>query len=229
VSDLNEAEQWELAKRKAKELWIYVVAGVAIGLGGLYGWRWWQERRDTQAETASARYSELLNAYGRQDATRGQTLLEELKSEYEWTPYPALGSMVAARVQVEANELDQAAASLRYVLENGHDEEMKMLARLRLARVLSAQGKNDEALALLTVKEPGAFAARIADVRGDVLLAKGDRAGALSEYQAARAGDAAGTLDLDMLDLKIRDLGGTPPAANAANASGATPAPNEAS
>ena len=35
MSDLNEAEQWELAKQKAKELWIYVVAGVAMVLSAV--------------------------------------------------------------------------------------------------------------------------------------------------------------------------------------------------
>jgi len=212
VSDLSEAEQWELAKQKARELWIYVVGGVVLGLAGLAGWNWWQDRRETQAETASARYVELIDAFTRNDQTRGLTLLDELKNEYDWTPYPALGSLVAARVHVDANELDKAAASLRFVMDNSHDDEVKMIARLRLARVLSAQGKHDDALALLTVADPGEFAQNIAETRGDVLLAKGDRDGALREYLAARTGAADGTLDLDLLDLKIRDLGGTPPA-----------------
>jgi predicted negative regulator of RcsB-dependent stress response len=45
-----------------------------------------------------------------------------------------------------------------------------------------------------------------------VLLAKGDRDGALREYIAARTSGNDGRIDVDMLDLKIRDLGGTPPA-----------------
>jgi predicted negative regulator of RcsB-dependent stress response len=211
VSDLSEQEQWELAKQKARELWIYVVGGVALGLAALYGWNWWHDRRDAQAEAASARYEELLDAYTRNDQARGQTLLDHLKTEYPWTPYPALGSLIAARVQVDANELDKAAASLRFVMDNGHDDEVRMIARLRLARVLSAQNKHDEALALLTVEKAGEFAQRIADTRGDVLLAKGDRDGALREYLAARTGAANGTVDVDLLDLKIRDLGGSPP------------------
>ena len=60
--------------------------------------------------------------------------------------------------------------------------------------------------------EPGEFDTRLADARGDVLLAKGDRAGALREYLAARTGENKGRIDVDLLDLKIRDLGGTPPA-----------------
>lgn len=226
MSDFNEQEQWEFAKQKVRELWIYVVGGVAIGLAGLGGWNWWHERRVTQAETAAARYEELIQAFGRNDATRGMTLLADLKGEYGWTPYPALGSLVAARVQVEANELDKAAESLRFAMDNAHDDEVKVIARMRLARVLSAQGRHDDALALLEVKDAGAFAPRLADVRGDVLLAKGDRDGALREYLAARATPADdGRVDYEMLDLKIRDLGGTPPEATP----GAPPASTEES
>ena len=213
MSEMNEQEQWELAKQKIRELWIYVVGGVALGLAALGGWNWWKERREVQAETASARYEELIQAYARNDATRGTTLLDQLKNDYAWTPYPALGSLIAARVQVEANELDKASASLRFVMDNANDDAIKLIARMRLARVLSAQGKHDDALALLKVDEAGAFATRFADARGDVLLAKGDRAGALREYLAARATpNTDNVLDTDMLDLKIRDLGGTPPA-----------------
>jgi predicted negative regulator of RcsB-dependent stress response len=226
VSDLNEQEQWELAKQKIRELWIYVVGGIALGLGGLGAWNWWQERREVQAETASARYEELIQAFQRNDATRGMTLLEELKSQYPRTPYPALGTLIAVRVQVDANELDKAAAGLKYVMDSANDDEIRLIARLRLARVWSAQGKHDEALALLKVEDAGEFAPRLADTRGDVLLAKGDRDGALREYLAARASPNDGRLDQDMLDLKIRDLGGTPPVSPLADSS---PASNEAS
>jgi predicted negative regulator of RcsB-dependent stress response len=218
VSDLNEQEQWELAKKKIRELWIYVIGGIAIGLAGLGGWNWWKEKRELQAETASARYEELIGAFERNDSTRGMTLLEDLKNQYAWTPYPALGSLIAARVQVEANELDKAAAGLRFVMDKANDDEIKLIGRLRLARVLSAQKKHDEALALLKVDQAGEFAPLIADTRGDVLLAKGDREGALREYLAARAVPSQGRVDVDLLDLKIRDLGGTPPASGLGDA-----------
>lgn len=212
MSEYSEAEQMERAKSWLKTNGIWIIAGIAIGAGGLGGWRWYQEKRETQAETASARYEELVDAFTRRDNVRGMTLLDELNREYSWTPYASLGTLIAARVQVEGNELDKAAAGLKSVMDNSDDDELKMVARLRLARVQSAQGKHDEALATLKVDEPGEFVTRIADVRGDILLAKGDRDGALKEYLAARAAENNGRLDLELLDLKIRDLGGTPPA-----------------
>lgn len=212
MSEYSEAEQLEQAKSWLKANGIWIIAGIAIGAGGLGGWRWYQERRDTQAETASARYEELVDAFSRRDNVRGTTLLDELNREYAWTPYASLGTLIAARVQVEANELDKAAAGLKSVMDNAKDNELRMVARLRLARVQSALGKNDEALATLKIDNPGEFAPRLADTRGDVLLAKGDRVGALREYLAARTAENDGRVDIELLDLKIRDLGGSPPA-----------------
>ena len=211
MSDYSEAEQYERAKDWIRTNGLWIVAGIAIGALGLGGWRWYQERRETQAQNAAARYEEMLEAFARSDRTRGMTIVDDLNREYSWTPYAPMATLMAARFQVEANELDKAAASLKTVMDTAPDDEMRLIARIRLARVQAAQSKYDEALATLKVEEPGDFDTRLADARGDVLLAKGDRAGALREYLAARTGENKGRIDVELLDLKIRDLGGTPP------------------
>lgn len=211
MSDYSEAEQWERAKEWVRVNGLWIVAGIAIGAAGLGGWRWYQERRTAQAEEASARYEEMLDAFARNDRTRGYMIVDDLNREYSWTPYAPLATLMAAKYQVESNELDKAVTSLKSVMESAPDDELHFVARIRLARVQAAQGKYDEALATLKVDEPGDFDTRIADARGDVLLAKGDRAGALREYLAARSGENKGRIDVELLDLKIRDLGGTPP------------------
>ena len=211
MSDYSEAEQYERAKEWIRINGLWIVAGVAIGALSLGGWRWYQERRVTQAENAAARYEEMLEAFARNDRTRGMMIVDDLNREYSWTPYAPMSTLLAARFQVEANELDKAATSLRSVMDDAPDDEMRLIARIRLARVQATQGKYDEALATLKVDEPGDFDTRLADARGDVLLAKGDRVGALKEYLSARSAENKGRLDLELLDLKIRDLGGTPP------------------
>jgi predicted negative regulator of RcsB-dependent stress response len=211
VSDLSEEEQWERAKSMLSELWIYIVGGLALGGAGLWGWNWNKDRIEKRSVEASSRYEEAVDAFTRDDKTRAMQLVDEINRDFSTTPYAALATMIAARSHVEANELDKAAAGLKSVMDTASDPELRVIARLRYARVQSAQGKYDDALATLKVEEPGEFAPRIADTRGDVLLAKGDRAGALREYLAARTGESKGQVDTELLDLKIRDLGGTPP------------------
>lgn len=211
MSEFSEQEQWERAKQMMGELWIYILGGLALGGAGLWGWNWNKDRVEKRATEASVRYEEAIDAFTRNDKPRALQLVDEINRDYASTPYAALATLVAARTHVEANELDKAAAGLKSVMDTASDPELRVIARLRYARVQSAQGKYDDALATLKVTEPGEFAPRFADTRGDVLLAKGDRAGALKEYLAARTGESKGQVDMELLDLKIRDLGGTPP------------------
>jgi predicted negative regulator of RcsB-dependent stress response len=95
-----------------------------------------------------------------------------------------------------------------------------------------AKGETAAALATVTAATPGAFNARYQELRGDILLAKGDRVGALREYLAAKAAETAPdsevTLDMPGLDLKIDDLradGIEAPAAAAAKATNPAPTP----
>lgn len=205
----NEQEQWERVKQWARENVLWVLAGIAIGAGALYGWRWWTERIETRAITASVRYGEALDAFGRSDQTRALTIIDELRRDYADSPYADQGDLAAARAFVDTNELDKAKERLTRVMNGSQDQQLRSVARFRLARVLLAQGKHDESLAAFPA-DVGAFKARFQELRGDILLAKGDRAGALREYLGAKgletAPDADVTLDLEGLDLKIGDL-----------------------
>src|SRR5690606_12927225 len=134
---------------------------------------------------------------------------------------------------VSNNELDKALERLQRVANGSPDEYLRPIARLRVARVQLAQGNHDAALETLGTASMGVHEAARLEVRGDVLLAKGDRAGAVQEYQAARAALPAIELEEggvgELLDLKIADLSaGAVASAPAAEAAPAAPASSAA-
>ena len=202
---LSEKEQWDYVKTWVRENLLWVVAGVAVGAALLGGWRWWQDHVDRQGVDASAKYQEVVNTLA-SDRNKGFVLLGELEHDYASSPYVDQAKLVAARVYVDSNELDKAAAQLQDVLQRTKDKELALVARLRLARVQISQNKADDAIKTLNGTDAGAFAARFHEVRGDAYHLKGDDAAALKEYQAARLGDVADTVDPQLLDLKIADL-----------------------
>jgi predicted negative regulator of RcsB-dependent stress response len=53
----SEQEQWERVKLWLRENGLWLLAGVVIGVLGLVGWRWWEQRIETQALAASSKYS----------------------------------------------------------------------------------------------------------------------------------------------------------------------------
>jgi predicted negative regulator of RcsB-dependent stress response len=202
---LNDKEQWERVLAWLREQGPWILAGVAVALGLFGGWRVWQNRMQQRDLAAATRYEQVINAFTHNDIVGGFRLADELVKTFPHTAYADQADLAVARVQVETKQLDQAASRLQHVLGSTKDAELALIARLRLARVQLAQGKADEALKTLDAAKPGAFAARYAEVRGDALLAKGDRDGALKAYREAR-GSSVSTLDTGLLDLKIGEL-----------------------
>ncbi len=215
MSDYDEQEQWDQLKAWLRSNGLWIGAGVLIGCLAVAAIYWWDGRKTRIAEEGATRFEQMVDAFNRNDRTRGFSLLDEITRDYSSTPYADLARLTAARVRVESNELDKALAALTTVMNEAKDQELRIVARLRVARVQAAQGKPDEALATLNGAPPGEFAARFDEARGDILFAKGDAAGALKAYQAARSAGKDGVIDTEMLDLKIRDLGGVPAAAPA--------------
>jgi predicted negative regulator of RcsB-dependent stress response len=203
---LSEKEQWEWLKGWVRSNGPWIVAGILVGVGILLGWRWWGARTDRIALEAGTKYQQLLQAYDRGDKPRAETLTAELDRDYKGSPYVDQAHLLNARAQVDAGELDKAAATLKSVMEQTDDKQLALVARLRLARVQLSQNKPDEAIATLDAVDSGAFKPRYQEARGDALYAKGDKPGALKEYQSARIGALTQSIDTQTLDLKIDDL-----------------------
>jgi predicted negative regulator of RcsB-dependent stress response len=219
---LSEKEQWEQIRTWVRENGLWVVAGVALAAAGLQGWRWWQGHLDERGTRASAAYTRMIDALEKGDRTQAFVRLGELERDYPSSPYADQAKLLAARVYVEGKELDKAARELETVMKTSRDHELALVARMRLARVEIAEGKPDEALTTLNAVEPGAFAARYHEVRGDAWYAKGDKGAALKEYRSAAGNPDLG--DAALLDLKIADLAADAPPVAAATAPAPTPA-----
>jgi predicted negative regulator of RcsB-dependent stress response len=224
---LSEKEQWEQIKAWLRDNGLWIIAGIAVGAAALGGWRWYQDRVDNVGAQAGAKYTQVVEAFGRGDRTQAFVLLGELERDYSSSPYVDQGKLMAARIYVDSGDLDKAVAELQAVTEHSKDSELALLARLRLARVQIAQNKADAALATLNGMKPGAFESRYHEILGDAYYAKGDKGTALKEYLKAKIGDFGGSPDSQHLDLKISDLSAdspppvakqtvTPPAATAA-------------
>jgi len=203
---LSEKEQWEQIKAWLRDNGLWIIAGIAVGAAGLAGWRWYQDHVDSVGAQAGAKYTQILEAFGRSDRTQGFVLLGELERDYSSSPYVDQGKLMAARMYVDSGDLDKAVGELQAVMEHSKDPQLALLARLRLARVQIAQSKPDAALASLNGMKPGAFEPRYHEIMGDAYYAKGDKGSALKEYLKAKIGDFGGSPDSQQLDLKISDL-----------------------
>jgi predicted negative regulator of RcsB-dependent stress response len=188
--------------------------GKPLLLGGLLalvlvsGWQFWQKHQLNQAQGASALYQQLLNVALEQDGAdtaEVSRLGNLLQKEFAGSHYAQYGSLFVAKVAVETGRLDEAAAELRRVLDKPADRTLEELARQRLARILAAQDKAEEGLALLKGEAVEAFGASREELRGDLLVKLGRPDEAHAAYSKAKellSQDAA----IGGLQLKLDDL-----------------------
>ena len=166
-----------------------LVLGAVIALVLVFGWQFWQKHQINQAQSASVVYQQLLGAAlesGEADAAEVSRLGNLLKKDFAGTHYAQYGSLFVAKVAVESGRTDEAASELRAIVDKPADKTLDELARQRLARVLAAQDKADEAIKLLDGKVDAAFVASREELRGDLLVQLGRNDEAHAAYSKAR-------------------------------------------
>ncbi|UVJ45026.1 YfgM family protein [Pseudomonas sp. LS1212] len=186
-----------------------LVTGGLLALVIVFGWQAWQKYQTNQSQGASNLYQALLETTltptGEPDAAKVAELAGKLKSEFGGTAYAQYASLFVAKVAVDTGKLDDAAAELKGVLDKPADDTLGEIARQRLARVMAAQNKPDDALKLLAGDADKAFQASREELKGDLLVQLGRSDEAHAAYEKAKAAlsdDAA----VGGLQLKLDDL-----------------------
>jgi predicted negative regulator of RcsB-dependent stress response len=205
---ISEKEQIERIKDWWKENGWYLIGGVAIGLVGLFGYGRYQDYANSQAEDAQVLYEQVAAAVADDDLAALDTALAALRSAHGGSPYADHAGFLAARYLL-VRDSERAAAELRLVLQNTSDPELAMIARMRLARVLAYREQYDSALETLDVDEPGEFAGRLNEIRGDIYVAEGNLDAARAAFSAALVAEGADFLNREFVQMKLSDLLGT--------------------
>jgi len=203
----SERDQVEALRKWWKENGKSIVLGVVLGLGGVFGWRAWQNHAQQQAVRASVLYQQLLDLAGGGDRQNAALQGERLVAEYPKSLYAELASLLLARLAADSGDLSAASQHLDRIAGGRAPDALKAVARLQKARVLLAQGKLDEALTASSADAPPPFRPAFAEVRGDVLAARGDTKTARQAYQEALQGLGETAPNRALVQMKLDDLG----------------------
>lgn len=162
-----------------------VVIGAVIGLGGLFGWRYYHNSMVAEQESASANYTKIVQTLAAQGVKADQDIQNYIDANKD-TQYAVLAATQLAKVQIEAGKLDDALTQLQWAQQHTDDAALSSVITFRVARVQAELGKYDEALKTLEGIKDQSLTGRVAELRGDVLMRKGDKAGAYTAYTEAQ-------------------------------------------
>ena len=114
----TEEQQAEAIKRFFRENGISLALGILVGLGGLYGWKAYNQNQITTAEKASDSYTALV------ESDDVLSSADAFISENKDTNYATLAAFVAAKDAVEAKKLDVASEKLSWIVSNTENTEL---------------------------------------------------------------------------------------------------------
>lgn len=212
---LSEEEQLEVLKRWWKDYGRTVVIAVLVAVAGYFAYTTWQDQKRQKAEKASEVYEQLLKLANAEpgkvltdsDKATITHLASELKDGNSESMYAHSAAFFLAKLAVEDNKLDVAVRELKWVLSAKPEAATEQLARLRLARVLTAQQAYADALAQLSPEPAAAFTAEYAEARGDILKLQGDLDAARTAFEKALAvTDPQQQERYMLLQMKVDDL-----------------------
>ena len=182
----TEEQQLEAIKTWWKENSNMIIGGIAVGVSAIFGWQYYQTESVVHAEKASVLYEQVVGSLESPTAINEQMArVNSLQAEYSDTPYAGLAALLLAKQQLADGQFTKAQQQLEWLVTNARQDEVKFLAKIRLARLLSNQQQIDKALDILSETYPDSFKAMVYELKGDVLLLKGDMAQARAAYLLA--------------------------------------------
>lgn len=202
----NEDQQVEQIKAFIKEYAPWVVAGLVIGLGSLFGWRYYQDNQLMAAQERTDSYQSMMDSLQFAEGADAIAQSEPVAAALAGSEQGALAFMQLAQVSITAGDLEGAKGFLKSALDSTKVRELQAVIRVRLARIAISEEDFSAAQAHLSAVNSSAFEGLVNELRGDLEFAQGNFSGARSAYEIAAA--TQGESASPYLQMKIDNLAG---------------------
>lgn len=206
----SEKEQIEEMRAWWSEYGSYVIAGIVIAVGGLIGFNQYTNSKLAAQTEASELYESLAVHVTDGDLDAAKSIADSLANDYADTSYAAQSKFAMAKLYMDKNRDQDAAATLKELLVSDGNDELKNIGRLRLARILLYQDHAAEAVDMLKAVATPSFAALSSELLGDAHAALGQTDAAAEAYRTALADPSQNPgIDRALVQMKLNDLAAT--------------------
>lgn len=200
----TEEQRLEALKRWWRENGQSIIIGLIFGIAVILGWNFWQGHKKSQAEQASALYSQLIQAIKEDKKDSAEKMAERIKEQYPKTQYAVYSGLMLAKLKVQLGDVAKAQAILKEIAA-GKNMELSNIAKIRQVRLMLANGEYEQGLKLINDVDPAtssSFSGNYDELVGDLYVALDRLDLARSSYQKALESGYKSPL----LQFKIDDL-----------------------
>ena len=195
--EINQLKDWWKENGKT------IIVAFILGVGGMFGWRYWQAHQAEQIAQASAQYNALIYS-AQQDEQAKKANIEQFVQANSKTAYAVFALLDEAKKATEKQDFVAAEVNLNQALTQSQDEVLTSIVALRLSAVQFQLGQLDNALTTLNQVKGESFNARKAILTGDIQVAKGDKVAAKNSFEQAQ--QSGSQLEQQMAKMKLNNL-----------------------
>ena len=195
--EINQLKDWWKENGKT------IIVAFILGVGGMFGWRYWQAHQAEQIAQASAQYDALIYS-AQQDEQAKKANIEQFVQANSKTAYAVFALLDEAKKATEKQDFAAAEVNLNQALTQSQDEVLTSIVALRLSAVQFQLGQLDNALTTLNQVKGESFNARKAILTGDIQVAKGDKIAAKNSFDQAQ--QSGSQLEQQMAKMKLNNL-----------------------
>ena len=195
--EINQLKDWWKENGKT------IIVAFILGVGGMFGWRYWQAHQAEQIAQASAQYDALIYS-AQQDEQAKKANIEQFVQANSKTAYAVFSLLDEAKKAAEKQDFAAAEVNLNQALTQSQDEVLTSIVALRLSAVQFQLGQLDNALTTLNQVKGESFNARKAILTGDIQVAKGDKVAAKNNFEQAQ--QSGSQLEQQMAKMKLNNL-----------------------
>ena len=195
--EINQLKDWWKENSKT------IIVAFILGVGGMFGWRYWQAYQAEQIAQASSQYDALIYS-AQQDKQAKKANIEQFVQANSKTAYAVFALLDEAKKETEKQDFAAAEVNLNQALTQSQDEVLTSIVALRLSAVQFQLGQLDNALTSLNQVKGESFNARKAILTGDIQVAKGDKVAAKNSFEQAQ--QSGSQLEQQMAKMKLNNL-----------------------
>ena len=195
--EINQLKDWWKENGKT------IIVAFILGVGGMFGWRYWQAHQAEQIAQASAQYDALIYS-AQQDEQAKKANIEQFVQANSKTAYAVFALLDEAKKATEKQDFAAAELNLNQALTQSQDEVLTSIVALRLSTVQFQLGQLDNALTTLNQVKGESFNARKAILTGDIQVVKGDKVAAKNSFEQAQ--QSGSQLEQQMAKMKLNNL-----------------------
>ncbi len=203
--EYDDYEQEQLVKEWLKSNAITIVLGIALGIGGLWGYGQWQNKQVEQQQAGAVEYQQIAQVVELGELAEAGNMVADFENNFGSNLFAIKARMLLASKLIEQDQLTEAKAQYEAILASKPEQIMAEVSRLRLARLMVAMGELDAAEAELNLVQSVAYKTVVEEVKGDIFLARGENAAAKDAYQLA-LNDGEGYSGRQIVEMKLANV-----------------------